>query len=166
MAAHAELPPPPPAPRSRAGYVFGGLAFIPGLGVFFAIVAIVIGAIKRDKNPALLGAAGIAMSVVLYGGLFYFGFVAKTGIYAEMKIKLASQAMMGTAGQIALYKLRNGHLPETLREIDTERDKYVMTFDPWFKPLVYKPNADGTFELRSAGPDGEFDTEDDIVQTY
>jgi len=38
--------------------------------------------------------------------------------------------------------------------------------DPWLKPLAYKPNDDGTFELRSAGPDGEFGTADDIAKKF
>jgi type II secretion system (T2SS) protein G len=159
-------PPAPPQARSRIGYVFGGLAFIPLIGVIFGIVAIVIGAVKADKKPVLLGAGGIVFTVLLYGGLFYYGFVAKTGIYADMKIKLAAQVMANEAGQIALYKLRHGRLPRTLAELPTGPDTPFMRTDAWSNAFAYKPNDDGTFELRSAGPDGTYDTADDIVQKY
>ncbi|HEY1544162.1 MAG TPA: hypothetical protein VGG01_17290 [Xanthobacteraceae bacterium] len=151
---------------STAGYVFGGLSFIPAVGVIFAIVAIVIGAVKRDNKVAFLGVGGIAFSVVLYTALFYFGFVATVGPYAALKIKLAERLMRDDAGRIALYKLRHGHLPATLAEIPEGRDNAFLAFDPWLKPLAYRVNPDGSFELRSAGPDGKFNTADDIVQTY
>jgi hypothetical protein len=153
-------------PPSRAGYVFGGLSFIPGLGIIFGIVAIVIGATKRDNKVAFLGVGGIALSVVLYSALFYFGFVATFGPYAALKVKLAEQLIRTDAGQIALYKLQHGRLPATLAEIPRDFNGSFMPFDPWFKPLAYKVNPNGTFELRSAGPDGKFNTADDIVQTY
>jgi len=157
---------PPVRTTSKAGYVFGGLSFIPGIGVIFGIVAIVIGAVKGDKKPAFLGVGGIAFSCILYGSIFYFGFVAKTGVFADLKIKLASQVMTNDAGRIALYKLDNGRLPKTLDEVPTSRDAPFVKTDPWLKPLRYTPHDDGTFELRSAGPDGAFDTADDIAQTF
>ena len=151
---------------SRAVYVFGGLSFIPGIGIIFGIIAIVIGAIKRDTKVITIGAGGIAFSVVLYGGLFYFGFVATFGPYASLKIGLASQIIRTDAGQIALYKQQHGQFPRTLADMPTGRDATFVAFDPWLKPLAYKLNADGTFELRSAGPDGEFNTADDIAETF
>ena len=151
---------------STAGYVFGGLSFIPGFGVIFGIVAIVIGAVKRETKIALLGVGGIAFSVILYSGLFYFGFVATFGPWAGLKVQLAQQIIRNDAGQIALYRQQHGHLPATLAEMSADRDSGFMDFDPWFKPLAYKVNADGTFELRSTGPDGKFNTADDIARTF
>jgi hypothetical protein len=151
---------------SKAGYVFGGLSFVPLFGVLFGIIAIVIGAIRGDKKIAILVVGGIAFNVVLYGSLFYFGFVAKTGVFADLKIKLASQIMTTDAGQISLYKQQHGSLPKTLAEIPRARESMFSPTDPWGKPLAYTPNEDGTFELRSAGPDGEFNTADDIVQKF
>src|SRR5262252_5254978 len=114
------------APRqkksSTAGIVFGGLSFFPGLGILFGIVAIVIGAIRRSKIAIFLGIGGILFSVVLYGGIFYFGFVAKTGIFADLKIRMASQVIEQNAGQIALYKLQYGQLPKTLADLPAGRD--------------------------------------------
>jgi hypothetical protein len=82
--------------------------------------------VKGDKKVAFLGVGGIAFSVVLYGSLFYCGFVAKTGIFADLKIKLASQIVEKDAGQIALYKLQHGHLPETLADMPIGRDSSFL----------------------------------------
>ena len=45
-------------------------------GVLFGIVAIVIGVVKKTKGQIYRGIAGILFSVLLYIGIFYFGFVA------------------------------------------------------------------------------------------
>src|SRR5258708_37356009 len=81
---------PAPVPSSQhksltLAYVLGGMSFIPLLGVPLGLIAIVIGLIKKTKGPALLGLGGIVFSMLLYGSLFYFGFVAKTGPYAELR---------------------------------------------------------------------------------
>ena len=158
------------APRAKksstAGIVFGGLSFFPGLGILFGIVAIVIGAVRRSKTAIFLGIGGILFSVVLYGGIFYFGFVANTGIFANLKIRLTSQIIEQDAGQLALYKLQYGQLPKTLADMPAGGDKPFTKVDSWLKPLAYKPNDDGSFELRSAGPDGEFGTADDIAKKF
>jgi hypothetical protein len=94
--------PTAPKPKSVAGWVFGGLSFIPMFGVLFGIVAIVIGVVKKTKGQIYLGIAGILFSVLLYGGIFYFGFVAKTGPFADLKVKQVSQLIKLDAGQIVL----------------------------------------------------------------
>lgn len=156
-----------PKPKFVAGWVFGGLSFIPLIGVFFGIVAIIIGATKKIKGQIFLGAAGILFTVIIYGSLFYFGFVAKTGVYADLKVKLASQIINTDAGQISLYKDQHGKLPEKLSDLGTpSQTNLFFTTDPWMKEIQYTPKSGGTFELRSAGPDKVFGTSDDIAQTY
>ena len=59
-------------------FVIAGLSFIPMIGIPFGIFAIVWGLITqraRGKMLALIGAAGIIFSILLYGALFYFGFM-------------------------------------------------------------------------------------------
>ncbi len=154
-------------PKSVAGWVFGGLSFIPLLGVLFGIIAIIIGAVKKIKGPIFIGIAGILFSVILYGGLFYFGFVAKTGIYADLRVKLTSQIINIDAGKIALYKSQHGKLPTKLSDLYApSQTNLFYTTDPWATELSYTPKSNGTFELRSAGPDKIINTEDDIMQAF
>jgi hypothetical protein len=156
-----------PEPVSIVGWVFGGLSFIPLVGVLFGIIAITIGAIKGSKGQIVLGTAGILFSVLLYGGLFYFGYVAKTGPYARLRVQLVRQEMSTDAGQIALYKSQHGTLPATLSDLGAVRPQGMFfTIDPWGTRLKYVPQSNGHFELISAGPDKAFGTSDDVVQTF
>ena len=159
--------PTAPKPKSVAGWVFGGLSFIPMFGVLFGIVAIVIGVVKKTKGQIYLGIAGILFSVLLYGGIFYFGFVAKTGPFADLKVKQVSQLIKMDAGQIALYKGQHGKLPDALSDLGkpSEKNLFFVT-DPWGTKFKYTKLGDDHFELTSAGPDGEFGTSDDITETF
>src|SRR5208283_1587576 len=68
-------------------YVIGGLSFIPVIGVLFGIIAIIWGLVTKKlggKKLALIGTAGIAFTVVLYSGLFYFGVMQRGGVYDEL----------------------------------------------------------------------------------
>src|ERR1700722_10883888 len=121
-----------PKPKSVAGWVFGGLSFIPLFGALFGIVAIVIGAVQKTRGQVYLGIAGILFSVLLYGGIFYFGFVAKTGLFADLKVKQVSQLIKMDAGQIALYKGQHSQLPEALGDVGKPSEKNLfLTTNPW-----------------------------------
>jgi Type II secretion system (T2SS), protein G len=153
--------------KSAAGWIFGGLSFIPLFGILFGVVAIVIGAVKKTRGQIYLGIAGIIFSVLLYGGVFYFGFFAKTGPYVELRIRLVHQQMQIDAGQIALYKGQHGSLPATLSDLGKPSEKNMFfTADPWGKQFKYTPLGDGHFELTSAGPDREFGTPDDVTEKF
>jgi hypothetical protein len=169
MTAYAQ----PTRTRSKTGYVFGWLSFIPGLGVIFGVVAIVIGAARGENKVAMLGVGGIAFTFVVGTALFYFRLVPTYGPFEAMQAGMAEQMMRIDAGQIALYKHQHGRLPKTFAEIPKGQrvpfapvDYWGRPTDTWGKPLDYTVNDDGTFELRSAGPDGQFGTADDIVLKF
>lgn len=161
----APIPEIPPHHKTVAGYVLGGMSFIPLIGVPLGIAAIIVGAIKKAKGPIFLGIGGILFSVILYGGLFYFGFVAKTGVYADLRQKLAVQILNTTKGQILIYKSNHsGQLPQSLNDLGRpSAQNPVYSTDPWNHPLIYMPHTDGTFDLKSSGPDGIPNNSDDLV---
>ena len=71
-------------------YVLGGLSFIPALGVVFGASAITWGLVTRKQGGrrlACIGAAGIACTVVMYGALFYFGFMQRGGVYDDLRLR-------------------------------------------------------------------------------
>jgi hypothetical protein len=49
-----------------------------------------------------------------------------------------------------------------LKQATLVQDGYTFT-DPWGERYWYRRLGQRDFEIRSAGPDGEFETEDDIV---
>ena len=150
--------------KSKASYVFGGLSFIPLIGVLFGILAVVLGVKNKQKMPIVLGVAGAIFTFVLYGSLFYFGFVAKYGPYHELKKQLVEQMLNDNRGMILIYKERHNKLPESLSELgDPSPGNLFYLYDPWMNPISYTINEDGSFTLRSIGPDGIPNTKDDIA---
>ena len=144
-------------------YVLAGTSFIPMLGLITGLGAIILGVVTRRWLAAVLGVAGMLFSVVLYGSLFYFGFVANYGPYHELKKKLTVQLLDSTQGEILIFHTQQGRLPTTLTELRQSAPLgRAMTDDPWMRPFIYHPRPDGTFELLSVGPDGVPDTDDDI----
>ncbi len=120
----------------------------------------------RGKRLAIagiiLGALGMVCTVALYGSLYYWGFVAKTGPFSEPKRMISQQVLTQNAGYLELYKKKHGKYPETLEELS--KDGYVFfPTDHYLKPFYYKVSADGqAYELRSVGQDGAYGTKDDV----
>ncbi len=152
-------------------YVLGGLSFIPLIGVIFGIVSIIWGVRSKSiggRKLAVIGASGIAVTVLLYGGLFYFGFVQRGGIYDGLRTQLA-QAQLNTLVQsIEFYKVQHGAYPESLEEVRRSLPKasFVSVYDPTQSGPSYfyyeRVDADHYY-LRGVGRDGKPFTADDIV---
>lgn len=164
----------------RSGYAITSLilsffSFFPLIGVILGIAAIVFGAIalyklKRDKNSGkrmaitgiILSIFGILFTFILYGSLFYFGFVAKGGPFAEVKVEASKMILTQNAGYLELYKKSHGSYPKKLEDL-SKKGYAAFPSDHYLKPLFYKVSDDGrSYELRSLGPDGIFNTPDDI----
>src|ERR1700723_28318 len=102
-------PPPAYAHRANIGsaaYIIGGLSFIPMIGVPFGIAAIVWGIVSGKAGRlkvALLGASGIVVSVVLYGGLFYLGFVQRGGVYDGLRDQMARNELYQLVETVEFY---------------------------------------------------------------
>ncbi|MEO0813486.1 MAG: type II secretion system protein GspG [Myxococcota bacterium] len=62
------------------------------------------------------------------------------------------------------YHLKNGEYPESLSDLTSGDPPTVRTVirDPWGKPFIYEDQGE-SYELRSSGPDGVSDTDDDFV---
>ncbi|HUV14869.1 MAG TPA: type II secretion system protein GspG [Acidobacteriota bacterium] len=80
---------------------------------------------------------------------------------------------LGQIDQIAhgiqKYVEDSGKVPQVMSYeelLDTLNPRYLPTVirvDSWWKPFGYEPQGTAAFDLRSAGPDGEFHTDDDLV---
>lgn len=157
-----------------ASLILGLLSFIPLVGVLLGIIAIVLGiiSIKKIKKEGLggknfaiagitLGVLGIVLTVVAYGYLFYQGFVADT----PARVKLTQEELNQNAGSLELYRKKFNTYPKTLEEV-TNAGFTIFPVDAYQNLFYYKVSADGqSYELRSLGYDGEYDTRDDILFT-
>ncbi len=80
---------------------------------------------------------------------------------------------LGQSDQIAhgihKYVEVSGQVPQVRSYeelIDTLNPRYLPTVirvDSWWKPFGYEPLGNAAYDLRSAGPDGKFHTDDDLV---
>lgn len=159
----------------RFPYVIGGMSFIPLIGVIFGIVAIVWGLVTKKyggKRLAAIGAGGIGFTIILYGALFYFGFMQRGGMYDDLRTKLAQTTVNSLAHSIEFYKVQRGSYPESLRALQESlpKDSLVSIVDPTDvkvggqpRLFYYERVGDDHYYLRGLGPDGQPFTPDDIV---
>ncbi len=159
-------------------YVISGLSFIPLLGVLFGLIVIVWGIIKRKVGGwklVIIGTLGILLTVVLYGTLFYKGFIERDGVFDELSGQLAQTQLTDLVKHIEYYKIQNGYYPVKLEELQPEDSEKINSFvfihDAANKKLkiteqvlyFYKPINDGqNYHLFSSGIDGVPYTADDI----
>ena len=164
------------SPTEKLGtlpFVIGGMSFIPGLGIFFGLVSIVWGTItKREggKKLRMVGALGIAFSMLLYSALFYFGFAKRGGMYDELRTKLADSTLTSLVPAIEFYKAQKGKYPESLEELQKSQPEGSMTFvfDPTDVNVAGQPRYfhyqlvdESHYYLLGVGPDGKPFTADD-----
>lgn len=153
--------------------MLAGASFIPLLGVPVGLAAILVGLASRrpgGRRVAWIGAAGIAFSVLLYGGLFYFGFVQRGGVYDHLRARLAQAELNDLVPRIEFYRLQQGRYPEDLDALRGEGGGLnpVMIMDPSTvspRAFFYRRVGDRHYYLRGLGPDGEPFTADDLVPT-
>ncbi|MFB2566832.1 type II secretion system protein GspG [Rhizobium sp. IMFF44] len=158
-----------------APYVIAGFSFFPLLGVPFGIAAILWGLLTKKKGRGLLvvlGAGGILVTIGLYGGLYYKGFVERGGIADDLKKRLALQTLDNLVSTVELYRLQHGSYPSSLDELQKAVPKGNAVFinDPFQlgaskdqEPFYYQRVESDHYYLRSIGPDGMPFTADDIV---
>ena len=59
-----------------------------------------------------------------------------------------------------------GQVPESLKDLQRTRSYGLSLTDSWGREIIYEKISDNSFRLCSAGPDGRFNTDDDIVKEY
>lgn len=159
-------------------FVLGGLSFIPLIGVLFGVIVIIWGIIKIKLGGwklVLIGTLGILFTIILYGSLFFFGFVQRGGIYDELRGKLTTSMLTDLVKKIEYYKIQKREYPKSLKDLIPENSKdlqgFTMIYDSSridFKSktprlFYYELINDGkNYYLFSSGIDGIPFTEDDI----
>jgi hypothetical protein len=121
---------------------------------------------------------GLLVFVLLTAVVVYFIYFAKVengkgGLqteidqYAKTKIKLTQVNLDSLAREVLSFATGDQGLPEDLKQLQRWRPSLGMgLLDAWGTAIKYERLSDTGFRLRSAGPDGVFDTADDIVKDY
>ena len=155
-------------------YIIGGLAYIPLIGVPFGIIAIIWGFVTKKiggKILAFVGAGGIALTGLLYSGIYYFGFIQRSGVYDELRIELAKSTITSLVQAVEFYKTQNGTYPASLELLHKSlpEGSMVFVFDPTdvgmnseSRYFYYRLVDDDHYYLLGVGADGVPFTSDDI----
>ncbi len=120
---------------------------------------------------------GLVLGVLLALVAVYFIFFTKVaddkgGLtimvdkYLESKIKLTEVNLESLSREILSYAGEGEGLPETLEALRRFHPTAAGLPDAWGRKIRYERLSDSTFRLRSAGPDGVFETGDDIVKDF
>jgi hypothetical protein len=170
--------PPEDQARGRLGalpFVIGGLSFIPLIGVPFGAVAIVWGIASKKvgrRKLALLGGGGIVFTIAIYGGLFFFGFVHRGGIYDRLRAELAKNQLDVLVQAVEFYNLQHGSYPDSLEQLRSTLPKqsFISITDPSDfdfpnppRNFYYRRVGPDHYYLRGVGPDHQPFTADDIL---
>jgi hypothetical protein len=124
---------------------------------------------SRRGHGALLIALLLAVVIgifLLYGNMGGGSYMQQVGTTRQQGKQLAQDLNTRQLSMlIAQYRSENGKLPRTAAEMEQD----AAFKDPWGNPLLFtfeEPRMGATqVTYRSAGPDGEHNTEDDIVKT-
>lgn len=121
---------------------------------------------------------GLLIIVMLGAVVVYFVYFAKMGNdkgilqteieqFAKTKIKLTEVNIESLARVILSYAAGEQGLPEDLKQLQRSRPSLgTGLLDAWGRAIKYEKISDAAFRLRSAGPDGAYDTADDIVKEF
>ena len=88
----------------------------------------------------------------------------------ENKVEIAQAEIEMMAKALEEFRREHGFYVESKDQsvlIDNLNPRYlcrIIRYDPWHKPYIYEGARD-QFTIRSAGPDGKENTQDDIVQS-
>jgi general secretion pathway protein G len=126
---------------------------------------------RRPAGFTLLELLLVLAILVVIGGIVT---VNIGGAQTEAKMNATKAQLNSLKNNIQMYQIRMNTLPETLealRDGPSEADKKAkwvapiiteIPTDAWENQLVYTLNGN-TYEIRSAGADGQVSTDDDIV---
>lgn len=154
---------------SLAGLILGLLT---GIGGILCIVGLIMSLIALGSPPRGFAVAGIILGLlgtcvgILVIMVVGFGLLALLGVAAVAFVTEAERIevtadMAVIAGFVQHFEDENRRLPDSLDDLEVPQSKRL---DPWGTPYDYRltPDAKMRFDLVSAGPDLELDTEDDM----
>ena len=116
--------------------------------------------------------AVLLLTVVIVYFIWFAKSGEKTNIKAEVdqfsrtKVILTETNLSSLEKIVAGYMGEKGSAPADLREIQRAQIVTAGLVDGWGRNIKYERLPDDHFRLTSAGADGEFGTEDDIIREY
>lgn len=91
------------------------------------------------------------------------------GFGGESKVAATRTSISTIGNMIQAYEIRNGRYPDSLDDLTVATDSHPAYLkkdslnDSWGNAFQYKKTGKFEFEIRSAGEDGQMNTDDDIT---
>jgi general secretion pathway protein G len=130
------------------------------------------------RTPARRANAGftlveVLLVVAILGILAGVVVVSTKNRVPKTQIAAARMSIQGIGTAIDTYEVDNGKMPANLAaliQMSTELNwngPYIkdgrVPKDPWGNEFQYTPKGESGYEIRSAGPDGQMGTPDDVT---
>lgn len=170
-------PPALPSDKPRLApwcWVIGFASLIPFLGVFFALVSLVVGLIKVHQGGwklYILAFLGFGVTGAAGYRVYDQLFVDRDNVLAQSVQKTTEDQLTALVQTLESHKAANGKYPAALTDLPKSHGQARPLFDlagmrrNWkdARPFVYDVQPDGqTYYLFSRGLDGEGFTADDL----
>jgi hypothetical protein len=152
--------------KSRPPYLLGLLCLIPLVGAFVGLALILYGLIRyKDKWLTIIGAAGIAWTIIIYSTLFYAG-MHSSAFRKNFEI-IAQMQLNNLVKNIEFYKLSHGQYPDDLQQL--LKDDPLAPINDAAQGMNIRGNTYFNYQkigdkytLFSSGQDGIPNTKDDL----
>jgi general secretion pathway protein G len=126
---------------------------------------------RRNSKKAGFTLVELLLVVAILGVLATVAVMNLGGMGEEARIKATQSDIATIQGAVTTYEIRVGKYPSAIddlaKEIDGQKgllDATALT-DKWGTKYGYKNEGGGYFEIRSAGPDMQMNTADDILNS-
>lgn len=157
-------------------FLIGWLSLLPLIGVFFGVIAIVLGVISKKSNSSkliMIGSLGCWVTVASYAGLLYLGFMKPGGFFDQFRSRSAQSNLLELAKEIEFFKAQNGSYPNSLEELAaspsfggkaTMQDPTSINRKSGMKTFYFALTDDKNgYFLFGVGPDNKPFTKDDLL---
>ena len=126
---------------------------------------------RRNSKKAGFTLVELLLVVTILGVLASIAVMNLGGTSEEARIKATQSDIATIQGAVSTYEIRTGKYPSSIddlaKEMDGQKgllDASALT-DKWGTKYSFKNEGGGYFEIRSAGPDTEMNTADDIFNS-
>ncbi len=152
--------------KSNPPYLLGLLCLIPLVGAFVGFGLLLYGLIKyKDKWLSIIGAAGIAWTIIVYSTLFYE--TTHASIFKKGFAEISQKQLNTLVKNIEFYKLEHGQYPDSLTQLLID-DKlapindFTQVLQRRKKSYYNYKKVGKKYLLFSSGQDGIPNTGDDL----
>jgi prepilin-type N-terminal cleavage/methylation domain len=121
---------------------------------------------KNEKHARQAGftLVELLLVVAILGVLAGVAMFSTKGLSTEARINATRASIAAIENAVSVYEIRHGKFPDSFEQLlQSELLPSTARADAFGTPFAYKKSSAKFVEIRSAGPDGQMNNEDDIT---